>query len=154
MILQVGDMAPDFALPNQNGDKLALTDFRGKKLVLFFYLKDEAAKCTKQVCSFKLHYQSFVDRNAEIIGISLDNIKSHKQFAEKFELPYYLLSDIDTRVSAAYGVYGEKIMYGRRFMGIHRTTFIIDEQGKIAHIFTNVKPANHAVEVLEKLLEL
>ena len=151
MVLQVGDPAPDFALPNQDGKTVSLSDFRGKKLVLFFYLKDESAKCTKQVCSFRDHHDIFIEKNTEVVGISFDNRQSHKQFIEKYSLPFQLLSDSDTKVSTAYGVYGEKIMYGRKFMGIHRTTFILDEQGCISHIFKNVRPTNHAQDVLSKL---
>jgi thioredoxin-dependent peroxiredoxin len=151
MVLKVGDSAPDFALPNQDGKIITLADFKGKKLILFFYLKDDSAKCTKQVCSFRDHNDTFIARNTELVGINFDNKQSHKQFIEKFSIPFQLLSDIDTKVSTAYGVYGEKIMYGRKFMVIHRTTFILNEQGFINYIFNNVKPTNHALDVMAVL---
>ncbi len=151
MELQVGDPAPDFALPNQDGKKMNLADYRGKNVVIFFYLKDDSAKCTKQVCSFRDHQETFTEKNSVIVGISFDSRDSHKQFIEKFSLQFDLLSDSDTKVSTVFGVYGEKIMYGRKFMGIHRTTFILDEEGAIKHILKNVRPTNHALEVLKLL---
>lgn len=150
-MLQVGDIAPEFSLPNQNGVIVNLSDFRGQKVIVYFYPKDDTPSCTKEACSFRDNFDQYVQQNVVILGISFDNKKSHQQFIEKFDLPFQLLSDINTKVAAKYGVYGEKIMYGKKFMGIHRTTFIIDENGRVAHIFKNVKPTHHGKEVLKKL---
>ena len=150
-MIKVGDMAPDFALPNQKGVKIKLSDFLGNKVVIYFYTKDDSPKCTKQACSFRDNFQKFKQNDIVILGISFDNYKSHKQFIEKFSLPFQLLSDNDTKIATKYGIYGEKIAYGRKFMGIQRTTFIVDEQGIIIDILKDVKPLNHAVDVLEKL---
>lgn len=150
-MLEVAEVAPEFSLPNQNGVIVNLTDFRGKKVVVYFYLKDETSGCTKQACSFRDYHDEFKKRNVEILGISFDNKKSHRQFIEKFNLPFQLLSDINTYVATKYGVYGEKVIYGKNYMSIHRTTFLIDEDGIIEHIFRKVRPAYHAKDVLEVL---
>jgi len=150
-MLQVADIAPDFSLPNQHGVIVNLSDFRGRKVVLFFYPQDDTPACTKEVCSFRDCYPQFEEKNIVLLGISFDNKKSHQKFIAKFSLPFQLLSDIDTKVATKYGTYGEKMLYGRKFMSIHRTTFIIDENGKITHIFKKVKPVNHAKEVLKVL---
>jgi len=150
-MLKVGDIAPDFSLPNQNGLIVRLSENQGKKVVLYFYPKDDTPGCRKEAKSFKEHFEEFEQKNVILFGISFDNRISHQHFIDKFDLPFQLLSDINTKVAAKYSVYGEKVLYGRKFMGIHRTTFVINENGKIANIFTNVKPANHAKEVLEKI---
>jgi len=150
-MLQIGDLAPDFVLPNQEHRMVRLSDFRGKKVVLYFYLKDDTPVCTKEACSFRNRFKEFGEQNAVILGISCDSPQSHRDFIEKFNLPFQLLTDANTRVASQWGAYGEKMVYGRRYMGIHRMTFIIDEQGKIRYIFKNVSPTSHASEVLEKL---
>jgi len=150
-MLQIGDIAPDFSLPNQNNAIIHLSDFSGKRVVIYFYLNDDTPGCTKEACSFRDRYQDFLRKETDILGISCDLPNSHSAFIEKYNLPFQLLSDSDTRVATRWGVYGEKNVYGRKFMGIHRTTFILDSQGKVAHIFTRVSPSTHAREVLEKL---
>ncbi len=150
-MLQIGDVAPDFSLPNQDDEIVHLSDFHGRKVIVYFYLKNDTPACTKEACSFRNRFKEFQNRNAVILGISCDPPKSHKDFIEKFNLPFQLLSDSNTKVSSQWGAYGEKNVYGRKFMGIYRMTFIIDELGKIKHIFKKVSPASHANEVLEKL---
>jgi peroxiredoxin Q/BCP len=150
-MLEVSDVAPDFSLPNQNGVIVNLADYLGQKVVVFFYLKDKNGKCTKEACSFRDHYHIFMEKNVEILGISFDNKKSHRQFIDKFNLPFQLLSDINTSVATQYGVYGEKKLYGRKYMSIHRTTFLIDENGIIQHVFNKVRPAYHAQDILKIL---
>jgi peroxiredoxin Q/BCP len=152
-MLQIGDVAPDFSLPNQDGEIVHLSDFEGKKIIVYFYLKNDTPACNKQACSFRNQFKDFEARNAIILGISCDAPKSHREFIEKFDLPFQLLSDPNTKVASEWGVYGEKNVYGRKYMGIHRMTFIIDEQGKIQHIFKKVSPSSHAREVLGKLGE-
>jgi peroxiredoxin Q/BCP len=153
-MLQIGDIAPDFALPNQNEQMVHLSDFKGKKVVLYFYPKDDTSACTKEACSFRNHFNEFNDLNIEILGISCDPPKSHREFIEKFSLPFQLLSDSNTKVASQWGAYGEKNAYGRKYMGIRRLTFIIDENGVISCVFKKVHPANHANDVLEKLTGL
>jgi thioredoxin-dependent peroxiredoxin len=150
-MLQIGNSAPHFALPNQDGITTRPEDFPGKKIVLFFYLKDDSADCSKQVCSFRDNFEEIEQRNTVILGVSLDNIMSHQHFISKYNLPFQLLSDVDTKLAVKYGVYGDKIMYGKHFMGIHRTTFIINEERKISHIIKKAKAASHAKEVLTYL---
>ena len=150
-MLQIGDIAPDFALPNQSEQIVHMSDFRGKKLIVYFYLKDDTPACTKEACSFRDRYKDFQKQNAEILGISCDSPKSHREFIDKFNLPFQLLSDCNTKVANQWGAYGEKNVYGRNYMGIHRMTFLLDECRKIKYIFTKVSPAGHASEVLSKL---
>jgi peroxiredoxin Q/BCP len=150
-MLQIGDIAPDFALPNQDEQMVHLSDFKGKKVVLYFYPKDDTPACTKEACSFRNCFDKFNDLNIEILGISCDPPKSHREFIEKFNLPFQLLSDSNTKVASEWGAYGEKNAYGRKYMGIHRLTFIIDEDGMINHIFEKVYPTTHANDVLDKL---
>ncbi len=150
-MLEVSELAPEFSLPNQNGVIVNLSDYRGKKVVVYFYLKDETGACTKQACSFRDCYDIFKEKNVEIFGISFDNKKSHRQFIEKYNLPFQLLSDINTNVATRYGVYREKELYGRKYMSIHRTTFLIDENGFIRHVFNKVRPAYHAKDIIKIL---
>jgi len=151
-MLQIGEIAPDFSLPNQDGEIVHLSDFEGKKIIIYFYLKNDTPACNKQACSFRDRFKDFEALNAAILGISCDSSRSHQEFIEKFNLPFQLLSDINTKVASEWGVYGEKNVYGRKYMGIHRMTFIVDEQGKIQHIFKKVTPSSHAREVLAKLV--
>jgi len=150
-MLQIGDVAPDFSLPNQDGEPVHLSDFEGKKVIVYFYLKNDTPACNKQACSFRDRFSDFVARNAVILGISCDSPKSHREFIEKFGLPFQLLSDTNTKVASEWGVYGEKNVYGRKYMGIYRTTFLVNEQRKIQYIFKKVSPSHHAREVLGKL---
>ncbi len=151
MKLKVGDKAPDFSLPDAYGNVVSLKDFKGKKLVLYFYPKDDTPGCTKESCSFRDNLARVKSKGAEIIGMSADSVKSHAKFAEKYELPFTLLSDESKEAINAYDVWQQKSFMGKKYMGIVRTTFIIDEKGNIAHIFENVKVANHTEEVLELL---
>jgi peroxiredoxin Q/BCP len=151
MKLKVGDKAPGFSLPDAHGNVVSLKDFKGKKLVLYFYPKDDTPGCTKESCSFRDNLVRVKSKGAEIVGMSADSVKSHAKFAEKFELPFTLLSDESKEVIQTYDVWQQKSFMGKKYMGIVRTTFIIDEKGKIAHIFENVKVDNHTEEVLEKL---
>jgi peroxiredoxin Q/BCP len=154
MALKVGDKAPSFKLKNQDGKTLSLSDLKGKPVVLYFYPKDDTSGCTKEACNFRDEFPKFKKIKAEIIGISADSVKSHKKFAEKYDLPFNLLSDESKDVVEKYGVWKEKSMYGRKYMGIVRTTFIIDSSGKIRKIFPKVKVDNHNQEVIEALKEL
>lgn len=149
--MKVGTKAPEFTLLSSDGEKVSLKDFRGKKIVLYFYPKDMTPGCTAEACSFRDNMEILRRKGAEIIGISMDDVDSHKKFAQKYELPFLLLSDEKKKVVTAYGVWKEKSMYGKTFMGIERTTFIIDEQGKVAHIFPKVKVDRHTQEVLDAL---
>lgn len=149
--LKVGDKAPQFELLNQDGVKIALKDFIGKKVILYFYPKDNTPGCTTQACEFTQDYEKFLDKNAVIIGISPDNVKSHEGFMKKFALRHILLSDSEKEVSKSYGVWGLKKNYGKEYEGIIRSTFVIDEKGKIAKIYSNVRAKDHASKVLEEL---
>jgi peroxiredoxin Q/BCP len=153
MDLKVGQKAPDFAAMNDKGEKVKLADLKGKKVVLYFYPKDDTPGCTTEACAFRDGIDEIKARGAVVLGVSADSVDSHKKFKSKFDLNFPLLADGDKKVIEAYGVWKEKSMYGRKYMGIERTTFIIDEQGKIAHIFPKVKVAQHYDEVLEALGE-
>lgn len=150
-MLTVGSKAPDFTLQDKNGNPVSLSDFLGKKVVLYFYPKDNTPGCTRQACAFADAYGAFTEKNIEIIGISKDSISSHQKFAEKYNLPFILLSDKDLTAIQAYGVWQEKKMCGKTGMGVVRTTFIIDEQGNIQHIMHKVKPDTNAQEILNIL---
>lgn len=150
-MLEVGKKAPSFTLLDQNGKKHSLKDYLGKKVVLYFYPKDNTSGCTKEACSYKELYPDFMEKGAVVIGISKDSVKSHKNFEDKYELPFILLSDEDTTVIQKYDVWKEKSMYGRKYMGIERSTYLIDEKGKIIKAYQKVKPAENAKDVLEDL---
>jgi len=154
MALKVGDKAPAFKLKNQDAKTISLADLKGKPIVLYFYPKDDTSGCTKEACNFRDEFPKFGKMNAEIIGISADSVESHKKFAEKYNLPFNLLSDEKKEVIEKYGVWQEKSMYGRKYMGIVRTTFIVDPSGKISKIFPKVKVEEHNKEVMEALKEL
>ena len=147
-MLEVGTMAPDFALPDQNGTIRRLLDFRGKKVVLYFYPKDMTAGCTKQACGFGELYPQFREKGAVVLGISKDTVASHKKFAEKYNLPFLLLADPERTVIEAYGVWQEKKLYGRTTMGVVRTTYLIDEAGIIQKAMGKVKAADNPGEML------
>lgn len=144
-----GTVAPDFTGKNTNGESVRLKELRGRKVVLYFYPKDDTPGCTKEACSFRDAFSSFKKRGIEVLGVSLDSEASHKKFTAKYKLPFTLLADTDHSISDAYGVYGEKKFMGRSYMGVKRMTFLIDEKGKIKKIFEKVKPEEHAKEVLE-----
>ena len=143
--------APDFKLPDQEGKNHSLSDYRGKWLVLYFYPKDFTPGCTKEACAFRDARQEFDKRGVKIVGISKDTVALHKKFAEKYRLNFPLLADHEHQVIEAYGAWGKKKFMGREYMGVMRTTFLIDSQGKIAHIWENVKVNGHVEEVLEKV---
>ena len=150
-MLKEGSKAPTFKLKNQNGETVSLGDYQGKRVVLYFYPKDDTSGCTKEACSFRDVFPKFGKLNAEILGVSADSVESHKKFAAKYELPFRLLSDEKKQLVEKYGVWKEKSMYGRKYMGIERTTFIIDDNGIIKKIFSKVKVTEHDKEVLEVL---
>jgi peroxiredoxin Q/BCP len=149
--LAVGAKAPEFSAPDQSGKTVSLADFAGKKVVLYFYPKDDTPGCTTQACSFRDNYAAFKKEGAVVLGVSPDPAKSHVKFIEKFSLPFPLLSDVDHKIAEAYGVWVEKSMYGRKYMGMERTTFVIGANGKIEAIFRKVKPAENVSQVLESL---
>lgn len=150
-VLNQGDKAPDFLLKNDDEEPVKLSDYKGKKVVLYFYPKDDTPGCTVEACSFRDGSSEIRKKGAAIFGVSTDSVESHKKFKEKFHLNFPLLSDADKKVVNAYGVWKEKNMYGRKYMGIERTTFIIDENGKIKKIFPKVKVEGHYDEVLAEL---
>lgn len=147
-MLKEGDAAPDFSSVNQNGDGVSLSDFSGKRVALYFYPKDDTPGCTKQACSFRDADEVYRSKNITVLGVSTDDEKSHQKFISKFQLPFDLLADTDKKIVEDYGVWGEKSMYGKKYMGTNRKTFLI-ENGKIVKIFDKVDVANHADEVLQ-----
>lgn len=149
--LKAGQKAPAFSLPNQDGNVVSLSQFKGKKVVLYFYPKDDTPGCTKESCAFRDGMDEIRESGAVVLGVSGDSVDSHKKFAKKFNLNFPLLSDERKTMLQAYGVWKEKSLYGRKFMGIERTTFIIDEQGRIDDIFQKVKVDGHLEEVLGEL---
>ena len=150
-MLKAGDKAPTFSLPDTNGKTVTLKDYKGKKLVLFFYPKDMTPGCTREACSFRDTIDDIRSRGAEVIGVSADTIQLHQKFSETFGLNFPLLSDESKDIIKAYGVWKRKSFLGKKYMGIVRTTFIIDEKGVIKHIFPNVKVNGHTHEVLQNL---
>lgn len=150
-MLKIGTKAPDFTLQDKDGNSVSLSDFLGKKVVLYFYSKDNTAGCTRQACAFAANYDAFLAKGAVVIGISRDSAASHRKFAEKNSLPFLLLSDPECIAIQAYGVWQEKRMCGKVCMGVVRSTFLIDENGLIEQIMPNVKPDSNAAEVLELL---
>lgn len=150
-MLKEGMKAPDFSLADKNGNSVSLSEFLGKKVVLYFYPKDNTPGCTRQACAFASSYDDFKNKNVEVIGISKDSVASHVKFAEKFSLPFILLSDPDHSVIESYGVWQEKKLYGKASMGVVRTTFVIDENGIIERVMEKVKPDTNAAEILAAL---
>ena len=150
-MLSIGDKAPNFTLQDKNGQTVSLSDFTGKTVVLYFYPRDNTPGCTKQACAFAGLYQQFQQKGVEVIGISKDSVASHIKFAEKYNLPFVLLSDPELTAIQPYGVWQEKKMCGKTSMGVVRTTFIIDEQGVIRQIMPKVKPDTNAQEILDYL---
>ncbi len=150
-MLKVGTMAPDFTLLNQNGEEISLSQYRGQKVILYFYPKDNTPGCTKQACGFAQLYPDFTEKGAVILGVSKDSVKSHKKFEEKYQLPFTLLSDPDLVAIQAYDVWKEKNMYGKKVMGVVRTTYLINEEGIIEKAYTKVKAAQNPNDMLEVL---
>ena len=150
-MLEVNIKAPDFCLPDKDGNHVSLKDFRGRKVVLYFYPKDNTPGCTRQACAFAASYEQFKTQNVTVIGISKDSVASHQKFAQKNSLPFILLSDPDLQAIQSYGVWQEKKLYGKVSMGVVRTTFIIDEQGTIEKVMPKVKPDTNAAEILSYL---
>lgn len=152
-MLEVGTKAPEFTLPDQDGNPVSLSDFAGRKVVLYFYPKDNTPGCTRQACAFGASYEAFKTQNAVVIGISKDSAASHRKFAEKYGLPFILLSDPELAAIQAYGVWQEKKLYGKVSMGVVRSTYIIDENGVIEKVMPKVKPDTNAAEILAYLQE-
>ena len=150
-MLKLGTKAPEFSLQSDTGDVIHLTDLKGKQVVLYFYPKDDTSGCTIEACEFRDSWAAVRRAGAVVLGVSPDGIASHQKFKRKHELPFTLLADEDHAVAEAYGVWGEKSMYGRKYHGILRTTFILDERGRVARVFNKVKPEGHAAEVLAAL---
>jgi peroxiredoxin Q/BCP len=148
-MVKEGTKAPPFSTTDADGNTVSLKDLKGEKVVLYFYPKDDTPGCTKEACSFRDVFSKFKKRGIKVLGISPDSEKSHKKFATKYKLPFTLLADTDHEIADAYGVYGEKKFMGRTYMGVLRTTFLIDEKGKIRKVFEKVKPEDHAEEVLD-----
>ena len=154
MPLTVGDPAPAFSLPDAQGNLIGLADFQGKVVVLYFYPRDNTPGCTKEACAFRDAYPDFEGQDVVVLGVSMDDAKSHAKFTTKYDLPFPLLIDADAAVATAYYSYGLKKFMGKEFMGIFRKTFVIDPQGAIAKIYPKVKPETHAAEILADLAEL
>jgi thioredoxin-dependent peroxiredoxin len=150
-VIQEGKPAPDFELESDTGETVKLSSLRGRPVVLYFYPKDDTPGCTTEACEFRDAYDSFRERGAEVLGVSPDDIASHEKFKTKHELPFTLLADPDHAVAEQYGVWGEKKFAGKTYMGINRSTFIIDEEGKVARAMRGIKPAGHAAQVLDSL---
>lgn len=150
-MLETGIKAPDFTLLNQDGESVTLSQYLGKKVILYFYPKDNTPGCTKQACGFAQLYPDFNEKGAVILGVSKDSVKSHKKFQEKYQLPFTLLSDSELQVIQAYDVWKEKNMYGKKVMGVVRTTYLINEEGIIEKAYTKVKAAQNPEDMLEVL---
>ena len=150
-MLEIGTKAPDFTLPDQNGNMHSLSEYRGKKVILYFYPKDNTPGCTKQACGFAERYLQFTEKSAVVLGISKDSVASHKKFEEKYGLPFTLLADPELAAIQAYDVWQEKKNYGKTYMGVVRTTYLIDEKGKIVKAFDKVKAADNPEQMLGEL---
>ena len=149
--LKIGDKAPEFDLPTGDGRKLSLKDLKGKKVVLYFYPKDSTSGCTREACSFQDNLKTIEKKGAVVVGVSADSVDSHRKFAEKYELTFPLVSDEKKEIVKKYGVWKEKSLYGKTYMGVERTTFIIDGKGTVSHIFPKVKVDGHTEEILAAL---
>jgi thioredoxin-dependent peroxiredoxin len=149
--LKEGDKAPAFSAPTNGGGNASLAELKGKHVILYFYPKDDTPGCTKEACAFRDHFADFKKKGAVVLGVSVDPVKSHDKFVEKFKLPFPLLADEDKKIVEAYGVWGQKSFMGRKYLGIHRVTFLIGPDGKIRKIWPKVKPEEHAEEVLAAL---
>lgn len=147
-MIKVGDKAPELNIHNQKGEKVSVDDLKGKKVVLYFYPKDDTPGCTKEACNLRDNYKALLEQGYVVLGVSPDNEKKHQKFIDKYELPFDLLADIDKEVCERYGVWVEKSMYGRKYMGVARTTFVIDEKGNISEVIEKVKTTDHAAQIL------
>lgn len=147
--LKPGVKAPDFTGTDQNGNSVTLKDFAGKKLILYFYPKDNTPGCTKEACDFRDNFSELKEQGYEVVGVSIDNESSHQRFINKYNLPFTLIADTDKKMVVDYGVWGEKNRYGRKYMGIHRITFVIDEKGSIRHVIEKVKTAESTSQILQ-----
>lgn len=152
MTLQIGDIAPDFTLADANGHPVSLSDFRGSRVILYFYPRDNTPGCTKEACSFRDAYPDYQSQNIVILGVNNDDAKSHQKFIRKYQLPFPLLCDPDGVVATLYGSYGRKKFMGKEYMGVYRHTFVIAPDGKIEKIYRQVKPENHGAELLRELI--
>lgn len=150
-MIEKGAKAPKISLADETGKKVSFEQFKGKKVVVYFYPKDDTPGCTKEACAFRDNYDAILGKGAVVVGISADDEASHTKFKNKYNLPFYLLADPEKQAITAFGTWGEKSMYGKTYEGILRTTFIIDESGTISHVFPNVKPDGHAEEILNAL---
>ena len=148
-LLTPGTVAPDFEVADHNGDLRHLHDFKGKKVVLYFYPQDSTPTCTKEACNLRDNHQLLADHGFVVLGVSPDPVKSHQKFIAKFDLPFALLADTEHQIIKKYGVWGEKTTFGKTYDGVHRVTYVIDEQGKIAHVIQKVDSGNHAQQVLD-----
>jgi len=149
--LKTGEKAPAFEGVNQRGEKIGLADFKGKQLILYFYPKDNTPGCTAESCNLSDNYEMWLEKGFDVVGISPDSEKSHRNFIDKYGLKFNLIADTEKEILQAYGVWGEKSMYGRKYMGVFRTTFVIDEEGVISEIFTKVKTKDHTNQIIEAL---
>ena len=150
-MLKEGDQAPQFTLKDEQGQSVSLGDFAGKKVVVYFYPKDDTPGCTTEACGFRDIYDQILEKGAVVVGISADDEVSHEKFKTRYDLPFYLLADPDRKAIDAFGAWGEKSMYGKTYEGILRSTFVIDEDGTVIKVYPKVNPAEHAQEVLEVL---
>ena len=149
--LKEGDKAPEFTAPTNGGGRVSLSDFKGRNVVLYFYPKDDTPGCTKEACAFRDHFAEFKNKGAVVLGVSIDPVKAHDKFVQKYKLPFTLLADEDRKIVEAYGVWGQKSFMGRKYLGTFRVTFLIDPDGVIKKIWPSVKPEEHAEEVLAAL---
>lgn len=149
--LSEGDVAPAFTGATNGGGTVSLADYRGKNVILYFYPKDDTPGCTKEACAFRDQFAAFKKKGAVVLGVSVDSVKAHDKFVEKYKLPFTLLADVDKKIVEAYGVWGQKTFMGRKYLGVHRVTFLIGPDGKIKKIWPKVKPEEHAEEVLAAL---
>ena len=150
-LLTVGTQVPDVTVTDQDGNEVSTKDFRGKKLIVYFYPKDNTPGCTAEACSLRDHYQTFLDKGYQILGVSPDSEKSHQKFRAKYDLPFPLLSDPDNKLIKAFGAWGEKKMYGKTYMGLLRSTFVVNKDGKITHVVPKVQTKQAAEQLLEMI---
>lgn len=150
-LLKKGDVAPDFKGLNQNNESISLADFKGKKLILYFYPKDDTPGCTAESCNLSDNYDAWIEKGYEVVGVSPDSVASHKKFAEKYGLKFNLIADTEKEILQAYGVWGEKNMYGKIYMGVIRTTYVINEDGAIEEVFEKVQTKDHTNQIIKSL---